>query len=312
MDKKRIVIIGAGLSGLSAAKHLDSERYEIIVLEARDKIGGRIETIYSQGGDIIEMGANWLHQFNQNHPLSAIVQGLTNKELIYELSLNDFFNFKGWIKIKRHAPSLLIKNFFYFPNAFYNFLVNKKLDIKDFATVCWPIEASFKLKDILKKICWGYLPPDYNQHPSDSHQDEENPQWIKYQLKHTTSDEYFLASGFDNILKDLSPSCLLLQATVNQIHQVGSQIKVAYQKDEKNEEISADFVICTLPLGVLQSQKINFNPALSDSKEEAFKHLKMIHVRKFAITFKKEIFEKAARVYTDLKDKRYLYNANIA
>lgn len=42
--KNRVVIIGAGLTGLAAAQELSSHGQDVLVLEARDRIGGRIWT----------------------------------------------------------------------------------------------------------------------------------------------------------------------------------------------------------------------------------------------------------------------------
>ena len=57
----KVAIIGAGLSGLSAAHHLVNNGVEdVVILEARHRIGGRIHTI-KQGGNPLELGAQWIH-----------------------------------------------------------------------------------------------------------------------------------------------------------------------------------------------------------------------------------------------------------
>ena len=43
-NQKPIIIIGAWISGLSAAKKLHDEWYPVLILEAKDYIGGRIQT----------------------------------------------------------------------------------------------------------------------------------------------------------------------------------------------------------------------------------------------------------------------------
>jgi monoamine oxidase len=42
--KKKIVVIGAGFSGMSAARQLKTLGFEVLVVEARDRIGGRVQT----------------------------------------------------------------------------------------------------------------------------------------------------------------------------------------------------------------------------------------------------------------------------
>ncbi len=60
--EKRVVIIGAGAAGLTAARMLARKRVAVQVLEARDRIGGRIHTVRSPIGNLlIELGAEFVH-----------------------------------------------------------------------------------------------------------------------------------------------------------------------------------------------------------------------------------------------------------
>jgi len=57
-----VVIIGAGVSGLSAASELRKSGLSILVLEARDHIGGRAWTRHEPGLSApIELGAEFIH-----------------------------------------------------------------------------------------------------------------------------------------------------------------------------------------------------------------------------------------------------------
>jgi polyamine oxidase len=58
--KGSAIVIGAGVSGLKAAVDLATKGYAVTVLEARDRLGGRVHTIDSSAGSI-EMGAQWIH-----------------------------------------------------------------------------------------------------------------------------------------------------------------------------------------------------------------------------------------------------------
>lgn len=68
----RVVVIGAGLAGLAAANALVAAGVEVVVLEARDRIGGRVRTV-RLGGVGIDLGASWIHQPDGN-PLTALAE----------------------------------------------------------------------------------------------------------------------------------------------------------------------------------------------------------------------------------------------
>ena len=61
-----IIIIGAGLSGLLSAFRLKKQGIPFKVLEARSRIGGRINTVLGTDGTPVEMGATWLQNHHQN------------------------------------------------------------------------------------------------------------------------------------------------------------------------------------------------------------------------------------------------------
>ena len=64
--KQPVIILGAGLTGLTTAWLLKKQGIKALILEARDHIGGRIETIEGANHTPIEMGATWFgakHQF---------------------------------------------------------------------------------------------------------------------------------------------------------------------------------------------------------------------------------------------------------
>jgi len=55
-----IIIIGAGLTGLSLAYYLKKSGQKVTILEARDRVGGRIYSKKEKGGASVEIGATWL------------------------------------------------------------------------------------------------------------------------------------------------------------------------------------------------------------------------------------------------------------
>lgn len=55
-----VLILGAGLTGLTLAYRLRNSNIKVTLVEARGRIGGRINTIYGENGGSQEMGATWL------------------------------------------------------------------------------------------------------------------------------------------------------------------------------------------------------------------------------------------------------------
>src|SRR5271168_5631337 len=70
-----VAVIGAGAAGIGAARRLvDEGSVAVLVLEARDRVGGRVHTI-EPAGFPLDRGAEWLHSADRN-PLSPIARDL--------------------------------------------------------------------------------------------------------------------------------------------------------------------------------------------------------------------------------------------
>jgi len=61
-----VAIIGAGAAGLGAAHALKDSGLSTIVLEARDRLGGRAYTIQAAPDVVFDVGCGWLHSANKN------------------------------------------------------------------------------------------------------------------------------------------------------------------------------------------------------------------------------------------------------
>nr|WP_244295847.1 FAD-dependent oxidoreductase [Micromonospora orduensis] len=60
VDGFRVVVVGAGFSGLAAALALDRAGADVRVLEARDRVGGRVLTRWLPDGTQLDLGAQWI------------------------------------------------------------------------------------------------------------------------------------------------------------------------------------------------------------------------------------------------------------
>ena len=69
---ERVLVVGAGIAGLTAANALTNAGVDCVVLEARDRIGGRLHTV-DLGGSPVDLGGSWIHMPDGN-PMSALAQ----------------------------------------------------------------------------------------------------------------------------------------------------------------------------------------------------------------------------------------------
>jgi len=68
-----VVVVGAGFAGLSAAQELTQVGLGTVVLEARDRVGGRVYTATLEGGPWVDLGGQWAGP-TQDHLLGLIAE----------------------------------------------------------------------------------------------------------------------------------------------------------------------------------------------------------------------------------------------
>ncbi len=81
----RVAVVGAGFAGLAAADAMAASGVEVIVLEARDRVGGRVRSLELAGGVVVELGAEFILPGNDS--MLAVVErfglGLWDKGMRY-------------------------------------------------------------------------------------------------------------------------------------------------------------------------------------------------------------------------------------
>jgi monoamine oxidase len=72
------VIIGAGWAGAVAARDLTAKGHSVVIVEARDRVGGRASTWTSkQNKDVkVDVGCSWIHGYKEGNPARAIAKEL--------------------------------------------------------------------------------------------------------------------------------------------------------------------------------------------------------------------------------------------
>ena len=68
-----VIVVGAGIAGLAAARELQRAGYTVEVLEAREPIGGRIHTSRRWKDAPMDLGASWIHE-TEGNPLTALAR----------------------------------------------------------------------------------------------------------------------------------------------------------------------------------------------------------------------------------------------
>ena len=69
-----VVVLGAGAAGIAAARRLVERRLTVVVIEARERLGGRAVTTMTPAGPV-DLGCEWLHSADRN-PLMPLARSL--------------------------------------------------------------------------------------------------------------------------------------------------------------------------------------------------------------------------------------------
>lgn len=75
----RVVVVGAGMAGLVAARDLVAAGLDVVVVEARDRVGGRVVTDRTAGPPV-DLGASWVHGATGNVLVPLLAEGAVAAE----------------------------------------------------------------------------------------------------------------------------------------------------------------------------------------------------------------------------------------
>lgn len=282
--ERPIVIVGAGMAGLTAARALQDASHTVIVLEGRDRVGGRTFTA-EIGPATVDLGGAWIHGPIGN-PVAEFAAG------------------RG-IGFERQELD---------PDLIYDSIEGEELDEDALADA---VSIADELEDDADDLL-AELGPDVSVAEAlDAYLDEDPTDSVeamrrRYVLETRVEsfggplDAISLGSvvdgedrsfaGGDAVLDGGYRSVVELLADGIDIRTGSSVVGIDTAGehpvvDTETGVIEAERVIMTVPLGVLKARTIDFNPPLPERKSEAIERLGMGSYEKVILVFDKRFWE---------------------
>ena len=267
-----VLVIGAGLAGLAAARQLANAGLHVTILEARDRVGGRVHTTRDPRFPVpVELGAEFVHGkpkevwdiILQKNLLTGSVEGdnWCSEDRVLK-KCNDFW--PRWERVAR-----LLKRAKTYPDrSFAEFIETIDVDIET-------KKSSVEFVEGFNAARADLISVQYLANAQETSDRESGDKPFRVFAGLDTLVHSF--SGFDGNQVELH-----LNTPVGEIEWSPGYVRA--------DAFEAETAIVTLPLGVLQSGRVRFTPALKD-KETAARQLVMGHVVKVILCFHTSFWE---------------------
>lgn len=279
---RRVVVVGAGIAGLAVARLLQAADIEVVVLEARDRIGGRTHTIELEGA-AIDLGAAWIHGRTGN-PVAALVDGLGLRTREHRYAEETYARFWDAVTGRALTDDEQVTALGY-EDAIYEELGSLRSRLPDEASMQDAIDlyledlaldgtaerhARLVLEQLLLEVDYGG--PARRTSLAIFDEDE----FFGY-------DDHLIEGGYRGLVDALAEDLdIRTSAPVTRIEYDDLGVRV---ETSTAETFEADRVIVTVPLGVLQSDTLEFRPALPSAKLAALSRLEMGSLEKVVLRF---------------------------
>lgn len=281
--KKSCVVIGAGMSGLAAAYRLQRSGWDVTVIEARDRIGGRVWTHRFANGLTCERGGEWIgddhermialaHHFGLPLQKHRFRDGLLRGGKVSEPGAWGYSAQakNAWKKFEAAWPK-------------YSERDKQNLDRYDWWTWLRRIGYSdddLRLRDLLDSTDFGESIRHVSAFSAAGEYLETNP---------TNEMDMKITGGNDRLPRAIAARLGLqnvrLKTTVSAITQKNGKVYVR----AGNDVLVADACVCTVPARVLNN--IRFTPELPSAQVKAAWELQYARIVKSAVTFEERFWK---------------------
>lgn len=236
-----VAIIGAGAAGLGAARALEGKGLSVLILEARDRIGGRAFTRQLADGITFDVGCGWLHSADKN-PFVDVA-----KQLGFDLDRNR----PHWREQAFNLNFPLDEREAYFRevDAFYARLEEAAEDDEDHKASDYLAHGNRwnALLDCISTYVNGAELDRISVHDVDAYEDTE----INWRVKR----------GYGALVSAYGAPCpVALNTQVTLIDHSGKRIRI----ETSRGTIHASKVIFTLPTNLIANEAMRFVPALPE------------------------------------------------
>lgn len=290
-DLARVVVVGAGVAGLAAANALTHGGVECVVVEARDRIGGRLHTLDLAGWPV-DMGGSWIHHPIGN-PLSEFADcagvGRRPGDPVDELVAFDCFDDRR-LSAEEWAESMSLQ-YEQFPEA-QRPLVKR-------------LGERASMRDAIESfICQTGLDGSPGRRARQAlgavieaegadRCEAQSLRWMWNELEYDGG--YFgdlPNGGYGAIVNALAYRVNIgLDTEVQQVELLPSGVEV----HTSSGSIDASHVIVTVPLGVLSQGRPRFVPALPQERLQAMDSLGFGRFEKLALAFQHPFWREAGK-----------------
>lgn len=273
---EQIVVVGAGISGLAAARRLLDEGFCVTVLEGRDRIGGRIWTDHSL--DLpVDLGAAWIHGISRN-PLMDLVRDIGIQTARTRFAALALYDLDGRLLDDEEMDDLEALG-----AEIYAELTQRRQGASSDQSVAAALTDLLALRDLAgvraRGINWQIaseigvqLGVDLDELALDAFAEDQS----------FGGPDVVLPAGYQQIPAHLAAGLdIRFNQIVRRVDYGAEGVEISTDQDL----FAANRVIVTLPLGVLQRGAVTFSPALPPVKVEAIQRLQMGTMNKMALRF---------------------------